>query len=49
MRIAEATANLMLGTKAIVLRMYPVRMDLPGVYDLVEIRGRDSSIGGTLY
>ena len=45
---AETTAELVLTTKTIVLRMYPGRMDLPGVYDLVEIHGRGSSFGGTL-
>ena len=47
-KVTESTANLVRRTEAIVLRMYPVRMEMPGVYELVEVRGRDSSIGGTL-
>ena len=48
MKITEPTANLVRRTEAIVLRMYQVRMEMPRVYDLVEVRERGSSIGGTL-
>lgn len=46
--LAEATADLVRRTKAIVLRMSSGRMEMSGVYDLVEICGRSSSIGGAL-
>lgn len=45
---AEIKVDVVQRAEAIVFRVYKGRMDLPGVYDLVEIRRRSSSIGRAL-